>query len=168
MKPTSASTSTGPLHQDAAREVCLRIAAHTGELAAEAEFIEFIEHNTARITPRTLARLIGELPDLREKLPALDAAGLPQTRKQLAFLAEVVETFALQQPAHSDLPYAAALEAAFALQYFHRAIDLVPDSLGAVGYIDDAAVAAAVLARHAGTFEKLAAELRHDWSTLAP
>ncbi|HEX8312564.1 MAG TPA: DUF1232 domain-containing protein, partial [Chthoniobacteraceae bacterium] len=136
--------------------------------AHAAEFTKFIETGTARLTPRLVAQLISEEPAIREKLPELDAAGLPQASLQLAFLLDVVEGFTFQRPTYATVPYQAALEAAFAVQYFHRDIDLVPDSLGAIGYVDDAAVAATVIARHSETFAKLAKVLRRDWSAISP
>jgi uncharacterized membrane protein YkvA (DUF1232 family) len=165
---THSNPSTPPLTEDPAREVCLRISAQSGALAEDPEFTQFIEHGTARLTPRMLAQMVAEMPDIREKFPELEAAGFPQTRAQLAFLADIVERSVLQDPLYCDLPCSAALEAAFALQYFHRAIDLIPDSLGALGYTDDAVVVTRVLARHGEAFEQLAGKLRRDWSTISP
>ena len=88
------------------------------------------------------------MPRIREKLQELEEAGLPQTRTQLAFLSDVVEGSVLQDPLYCDLPCRAAMEAAFAVQYFHRTIDLIPDELDAIGYTDDATVVVAVLARN--------------------
>ena len=113
---THSKPSTIPLTEDPAREVCLRISAQSGALAEDLEFTEFIERGTARLTPRILAQMVSEMPDIREKLPELVAAGLPQTHAQLAFLADVVERSVLQDPLYCDLPCSAALEAAFALQ----------------------------------------------------
>src|SRR5687767_11369307 len=115
---THSNPSTTPLTEDPAREVCLRISAQSGALAEDPEFTEFIEHGTARLTPRTLAQMVSDMPDIREKLPELAAAGLPQTYVQLSFLADVVERSVLQDPLYCDLPCSAALEAAFAVQYF--------------------------------------------------
>ena len=167
MKITLAQTGSTPA-EDPARERCLRVAAHSGALADEAEFIHFIEHGAAQLTPRTIAQLVCEMPEINESLPELDAAGLPQARVQLAFLSEIVEGFVMQNPLYADVPYRVALEAAFALQYFHRAVDLVPDWLGPIGFLDDAAVAAAVLARHVDCFKKLACDLRRDWAAISP
>ncbi len=157
-----------PMAKHPAHEVCLRISAQSGVLAEDPEFAEFIEHGTTRITPRILALLVCEMPDIREKLQELEDVGLPQAGAQLAFLADVVEESVLQNPLYYDLPCTATLEAAFALQYFHRAIDLIPDSLGAIGYSDDAAVAAAVIARHSEAFEKLAHALHLNWAMISP
>ena len=136
--------------------------------AHAAEFTKFIEAGTARLTPRSVARLVSEESAIREKLVELETAGLPQASVQLAFLLDVIEGFAFQRPTYATVPYQAALEAAFAVQYFHRDVDLLPDSLGPIGYLDDAAVAGTVIARHADTFAKLARVLRRDWSNISP
>jgi uncharacterized membrane protein YkvA (DUF1232 family) len=111
---------------------------------------------------------MSELPGIRERLPELETAGFPRAATQLAFLADVLEGFVMQEPAFASTPYRASLEAAFAVHYFNRADDIVPDIIGPLGYLDDAAVAAAVLARNAEAFEPLAAALRSDWRELAP
>jgi uncharacterized membrane protein YkvA (DUF1232 family) len=132
----------------------------------EADFIAFIESGTKRLAPKTLHQLVAELPDVREKFAEVQAPGFPHIHRQLHFLADVVEDFACDR--EREMPYQAALEAAFALIYFSRDIDLIPDFLEEVGYTDDAAVAATVLHRHATVFAKLAAARNLTWPELAP
>jgi uncharacterized membrane protein YkvA (DUF1232 family) len=131
-----------------------------------ADFVEFIEANAAKVTPRVLAALVSELPDLRDKFPEVSAPGFPKMHRQLWFLGEVVEAFALQR--EQDFPFRAAVEAAFALLYFARDIDLIPDFLSEIGYTDDAAVVATVLLRNADVFAAYAAAASLDWEEFRP
>lgn len=61
------------------------------------------------------------------------------------------------------MPYGAALEAAFAVSYFAREGDLIPDTLGAIGLIDDIAVAQTVLLRNAAAFQALSTATKLPW-----
>jgi uncharacterized membrane protein YkvA (DUF1232 family) len=131
-----------------------------------ADFVEFIEANAAKITPRVLAALVSELPDLRDKFPEVNAPGFPKVHRQLWFLAEVVEAFALER--EQDFPFRAAIEAAFALLYFARDIDLIPDFLSEIGYTDDAAVVATVMLRNADAYAAYAAAASLDWDEFRP
>lgn len=131
-----------------------------------ADFAEFIASHAAKVTPAEVHELCARMPELREKVAGLDAAGFPQAPAQFRFLADVVENFAAD--ALPDLPLSVASEAAFALMYLDRDIDLIPDSVGPLGYSDDAAVAAAVLLRHAPEFAAAARSQGADWSSIDP
>jgi len=60
----------------------------------------------------------------------------------------VVEELAVRDPAGEIVG-----EAAFALLYFQRATDLIPDSIAGLGLLDDAIVVRMVLARHEDAFK---------------
>ncbi len=121
----------------------------------EQEFIDFIARGAMQLTSRDVHQLVAELPDLREQFAQLRASAAPETEQQLIFLADVVD--AVWTGACADMPHGAALEAAFAVTYFFRETDLIPDSLGSIGFIDDAAVAHAVLARNADAYRAFCA-----------
>lgn len=131
-----------------------------------AEFAAFVERGGARVTPATLHRLAALLPELRQQFPEVQAPGFPATQAQLNFLALVVETLAAD--AYRDLSFAAMGEAAFALLYLARDVDLIPDFVERIGYLDDAAVAALVLQRHASEFGKFSAHVGGDWAAINP
>jgi uncharacterized membrane protein YkvA (DUF1232 family) len=59
-------------------------------------------------------------------------------------------------------------EAGFALLYVLADEDLVPDDLPGVGYSDDAAVLAAVIARNALVLRDFAQHIGIDWDTVQP
>ncbi|MEA3208980.1 MAG: hypothetical protein QOE70_2037 [Chthoniobacter sp.] len=134
-------------------------------LLNSAEFPAFVARGAAKITPATLHRLHAVLPDLREKFPEVHAPGFPNAPAQFEFLAKVIEAFASDR--YRDLTYAAAGEAAFALLYLARDIDLIPDGVEEIGYLDDAMVAATVLQLHAAEFGKFARRQGLDWSQIA-
>lgn len=119
----------------------------------EADFIALITRGASRLTPADVQQLVSDLPELRERFGLLTEAGYPDAERQLTFLSQVVELVWTDQ--YRDLPYGAALEAAFAVFYFAREGDLIPDTLGAIGLIDDIAVAQTVLLRNAAAFEAL-------------
>ena len=128
----------------------------------ETEFIHYLENGAARLTPRHVQQLVSDLPELREEFAKMRASTFPETERQLWFLAAIVE--AVWTESYRDMPYRAALEAAFAVSYFHRAVDLIPDSLEVIGLTDDAAVVQTVLARNARAYEKFAAATQLDWA----
>ena len=62
----------------------------------------------------------------------------PQLPDQVEFLAQLIEDF--YSGLSPDIPYTAIAEAAFALSYLRKGIDIIPDSISGVGYADDAAI----------------------------
>ena len=128
----------------------------------ETEFIHYLENGAARLTPRQVHQLVSDLPELRDEFAKMRASTFPETERQLWFLAAIVE--AVWTESYRDMPYRAALEAAFAVSYFHRAVDLIPDTLEVIGLTDDAAVVQTVLARNARAYEKFAAATQLDWA----
>jgi uncharacterized membrane protein YkvA (DUF1232 family) len=141
---------------------------HHEKPMTETDFHEFIARGATRLTARDIHRLVAEMPDLREQFSRLRESAYPDAERQLWFLSEVVDH--VWTESHLDLPYGAALEAAFAVAYFVRDTDLIPDSLGAIGLTDDIAVVQAVFARNAGAYETFRAATKIDWADfkLAP
>ena len=128
----------------------------------ETDFIHYIENGATRLTPRAVQQLVSDLPELRDEFAKMRASAFPETERQLWFLAAIVE--GVWTDTYRDMPYRAALEAAFAVSYFHRAVDLIPDSLEVIGLTDDAAVVQTVLARNARVYEKFAAATQLNWA----
>ena len=116
------------------------------------EIVEFVHHGAAKITPKILQEIYRKLPMLRLEFAESDEADYPHLAEQLEFLSAVVEDFA--EGVANDIPYVTAAAAVFALQYAHRQIDLIPDSIPGVGRADDSAVVRAVLIE----YEKVLAE----------
>ena len=132
----------------------------------EQDFIEFIARGAAQLTSRDVLQLVAELPDLRAQFEQLRTSRNPETEHQLIFLADVVD--AVWTGGDAEMPHGAALEAAFAVTYFFRETDLIPDSLGSIGFIDDAAVAHAVLARNADAYRAFCARRNINFADVFP
>ena len=130
----------------------------------ESDFIHFIESGARRLTPRQVQQLVSDLPDLTPEFTKMRDSAYPGTERQLHLLALLVE--AVWTDRYRDMSYGAALEAAFALSYFHRAEDLIPDSIEGIGLIDDAAIVATIFARNTPEFEAFARETRTEWPGL--
>ena len=97
---------------------------------------KFILEGARRITPVHLERMIRQLPEIR--LVATQVTEFPQLPDQVEFLAQLLEDF--YSGLSPDIPYTAIAEAAFALSYLRKGIDIIPDSISGLGYADDAAI----------------------------
>jgi uncharacterized membrane protein YkvA (DUF1232 family) len=97
---------------------------------------KFILEGARRVKPASLGRLIRQLPEIR--LVATQVTEFPQLPDQVEFLAQLIEDF--YSGLSPDIPYTAIAEAAFALSYLRKGIDIIPDSISGVGYADDAAI----------------------------
>lgn len=128
----------------------------------------FVEHGGRLVGSEDSAGLAAGLVDLREKTSELRALH-PQFARQLEFLANVFETDAAQPPETVRwLPEAVRNETAFALLYAAKDMDLMPDDMPQVGYLDDTAVIEVVLTRHADVFEQHCAARGIDWASIQP
>jgi uncharacterized membrane protein YkvA (DUF1232 family) len=121
----------------------------------------FVEHGGRMLGPDEangltdgLADLLGKIDGLRDKHARL--------ARQLEFLVDYFETYPWNQPDK------VRNETIFALLYAAKDSDLMPDDMPEVGFLDDAAVAESVLARHAGTFERYCAAKDLDWAAIQP
>lgn len=132
----------------------------------EADFIALITRGASRLTPESVQQLVSDLPELHERFGRLTEAGHPDVERQLRFLAKVVDLVWTDQ--YRGMPYGAALEAAFAVSYFVREGDLIPDTLGAIGLIDDIAVLQTVLLRNAAAFRAFCAATKLPWPDASP
>ncbi len=134
----------------------------------ESDFIEFIVRGAERLTPAEVHRLVAEMPEHREQFARFRNSGSPEAERQLWFLSHIVEKVWTDQ--YREMPYGAALEAAFAIAYFLREGDLIPDTIGPTGLLDDIAVVEAVLLRNADAYEVFRSATNLDWAdfTLSP
>ena len=102
----------------------------------------------ARYPSREINRLIVDLPALRERFAKIPMETYPHLADQLQLLSLMVEEQVVRDPAGQMVG-----EAAFALLYFQRATDLIPDSIPGMGLLDDAMIVRIVLGRHQQGFE---------------
>src|SRR3984957_21240813 len=94
----------------------------------------FVLEGAPRITSVSLKRLIRQLPEIR--LAATQVTEFPQLPDQVEFLAQLIEDF--YSGLSPDIPYTAIAEAAFALAYLRKGIDIIPDSISGEEYVNDA------------------------------
>jgi uncharacterized membrane protein YkvA (DUF1232 family) len=126
------------------------------------EIAKFMRHGATRITPKILAGIHKKLPMLKIEFAQINDPKYPHLMEQLEFLAAVIEDYA--EGADHELPLVAVAEAAFALVYAHRQMDLIPDSIPEFGHADDSAVVRAVLMEHEKAFGEYARRHRLNWS----
>ncbi|MEM6822496.1 MAG: hypothetical protein AAF558_11215 [Verrucomicrobiota bacterium] len=128
------------------------------------EISSFLHHGASHITPAKLDKLNHELPLVKAELTQLDDTGYPHLINQLNFLAEFVEDFAEGKLPHTSFHAVAA--AAFTLIYAHRVVDLIPDSLGPTGLMDDSALARATIIIFEKQLRSYADDRSIDWSEI--
>ena len=112
------------------------------------EIGSFIESQARAVSIADINRLIVDLPALREQFSNIPAQAYPKLADQLQFLSLVVEEQVVRDPAGQMVG-----EAAFALVYFQRATDLIPDPIPGMGLLDDAMIVRIVLSRHEQAFK---------------
>ena len=125
------------------------------------ELSDFIQIQARALSLARLDRLIVDLPALRERFTKIPSQTYAHLSDQLEFLSLFVE----EQVAalNPDLDTDPVAEAAFALLYFQRAADLIPDSIPAVGLLDDAIIVGLVLSRHHHAFKRSSHASKLRW-----
>lgn len=128
----------------------------------------FVTHGGRLLGPDDCSELFAGITNLREKIRFLRGAH-PRLGRQLEFLLEFFAADAAQ-PTETVrvVPEVVRNEAAFALLYAVKDLDLVPDDMPGVGFLDDTAITEIVLARHAEVFGRYCSEHGMDWATLQP
>jgi uncharacterized membrane protein YkvA (DUF1232 family) len=122
------------------------------------ELNDFIQEQARVLSLAELGRLTADLPALRQRFATIPARTYPFLADQLQFLALVVEDEVVRNPAGQMVG-----EAAFALLYFKRATDLIPDSIPGMGLLDDAMIVRIVLGRHEHAFKSSSHAYNLSW-----
>jgi uncharacterized membrane protein YkvA (DUF1232 family) len=116
------------------------------------ELNSFIQSRAAGLSVIDLERLITNLPVLQKRLAELPLQTYPYLSDRLEFLCLFLEERVVRRG--SDLAEQPVAEAAFALLYFQRAMDLIPDSIPGMGLLDDAIIVGMVLHRQEHAFKR--------------
>lgn len=107
---------------------------------------EYIDNESRQMSIKELSDLICRSDRIREKLLEPDAAAHRDLVANAELLLAKVETWLTQ--ATSANPPRSIIEAGIGLQYLLKGMDLIPDSVPEVGYVDDARILARVVARN--------------------
>jgi len=110
------------------------------------EIVKFVHNGASKITPKILRGIHKKLPLLKLEFANINDPNHPHLGEQLEFLADVIEDFA--EGMADELPFVTVANAAFALVYAHRQMDLIPDTVPEFGHADDSAIVRAVLIEH--------------------
>jgi uncharacterized membrane protein YkvA (DUF1232 family) len=117
----------------------------------------YVERGAALVTPEAIAALQRLRKPLHRKIDAVKQSG--HLRHRLELLATYFEEAGADghkgTPAHCD--------ATFALLYFLKGFDRIPDSVPEVGLLDDAMIVQSVLQRNTTTFRAHWLRRRRTW-----
>jgi uncharacterized membrane protein YkvA (DUF1232 family) len=116
------------------------------------ELTDFIRTQSSALSLKDLDRLMLDLPRLRKRVAKISSQTYPYLPKQLEFLSLFVEERIAER--NRDLAEEPVGEAAFALLYFQRTADLIPDSIPGMGLLDDAMLVSMVLRRYQQSFKE--------------
>lgn len=116
------------------------------------ELTNYIERQARALTRADLDRLVADLPVLRDLSAKIPLGSYTYLADQIEFLCRFVEENLVAQK--SDVIDNVVAEAAFALSYFQRHADLIPDTIPHIGTLDDAMIVGMVLRRHEQTFKR--------------
>jgi uncharacterized membrane protein YkvA (DUF1232 family) len=112
---------------------------------------EYVERRAALLTSENLDELRADLPLLNARFAAIALPQFPRLLSQLRLLSDFVTDIADSVfPAGSE---ASRKEAAFALRYAAKEIDIIPDFVPEIGYADDSLIVRTVLNRHQDVFD---------------
>jgi uncharacterized membrane protein YkvA (DUF1232 family) len=128
------------------------------------EFVAYVNHGAALITPRVLETVVRHLPMWKMEFTQINAPKYPHLVDQLEFLADAVEDFA--EGAYKELPFCALAQAVFALTYAHKKIDVIPDLMPNLGRADDSSVVRAALIQNEKSFAKYAEVMGLNWNKI--
>ena len=131
---------------------------------SNSEIGQFVESNSARVTPRIAANLLSRLPLLKVEFTQLEDPAFPHFVDQLEFLADVVED--VLEGVEKDIPFYAAASACFAIIYAHQVNDIIPDYLEGFGHLDDSAIVRYVLIRYEPYFRLYADNRNISWKSI--
>ncbi|HEU0009612.1 MAG TPA: hypothetical protein VFT34_07340 [Verrucomicrobiae bacterium] len=128
------------------------------------EFVAYVNHGAALVTPRVLETVVRQLPMWKMEFTQINAPRYPHLVDQLEFLADAVEDFA--EGAYKELPFCAVAQAVFALTYAHKKIDVIPDLMPNLGRADDSSVVRAALIQNEKSFAKYAEVMGINWNKI--
>lgn len=128
------------------------------------EIANYVTHGATHVTPAILERLLRNLPIWKVEFSQIKAPKYPHLVRQLEFLANVVEDFV--EGADKELSLVAVAQAAFALMYAHKKMDIIPDFVAKLGRGDDSSIVRAVLIQNEGCLSRYAQRHGFNWERI--
>jgi uncharacterized membrane protein YkvA (DUF1232 family) len=129
-----------------------------------ASISEYIEWQSAMLTSEQLEKLRAELPAFDLRLRTMAPARFPYLARQLKLLVSFFgHTFDQVFAADSD---ASRRETAFAIRYWAKESDIIPDFVPEIGYADDSLIVQTVLQRHQEVFRDYCRFRNISWSKI--
>jgi len=126
---------------------------------------QYIERCAALLTAEHLAELQRDLALLKVQFAAVAVPQFPHLPQQLKLLIDFFEDTA--DGLFPDGSEASRKEAAFALRYAAKEIDIIPDFVPEIGYADDSLLVRTVLSRHQDIFRDYCHFRKICWSKLS-
>lgn len=105
----------------------------------EAKIKRVMEKGTKKISEKDVERVVEKKEEFEKKLKSVPGK-LGKMVNQLKLLFELIAAY--WNGGYREIPFISIAAAAFAVAYFVSPIDLIPDFIPVVGYMDDAAVIA--------------------------
>ncbi len=119
--------------------------------------LEYIERGSALVTPDAIEGLRRLRPALQAKIARIEGSARLRSRLELLalYFDEACRDGTTGTPTHCDVT--------FALLYFLKGFDRIPDSVPEIGLLDDALIVETVLQRHATTLRAHWLRRRRTW-----
>lgn len=124
---------------------------------------EFVLRGGQGVTTAQMMEFRRKIPLLRAKAETMRDAGVPHLHDQTMFLARYAEDVLDAVYLAEDI--SAITETVFALDYFFRDVDIIPDDLPG-GFTDDSAIVRTVLNGHEKEFRTFAKANSLDFERL--
>ncbi|MCL7422431.1 MAG: YkvA family protein [Methylobacter sp.] len=113
----------------------------------------FFEHNSGKVTDRHLDRIIEKAIEIKDKVKNIPS--LHKLLKDVQLCLELIRDY--RSGAYKDIAPWAIAAVVFGLLYLVNPVELIPDVIPVVGYMDDVAVLALILKLVKTELEKYAA-----------
>ena len=127
---------------------------------------EYVTQVSQRLTAEEIEDAVRAVPLVKAEAASVQLPRqFPHLAAQLDLLCQFVEDVHSGHISRDDAGEA-YLEAAFAIRYFHRKIDVIPDHLPGIGKLDDAVVIQCVLRRNDAVLGAYARAQELPWKEL--
>lgn len=113
----------------------------------------FFEHNSGKVTDRHLDRIIEKAIEIKDKVKSIPS--LHKLLKDVQLCLELIRDY--RSGAYKNIAAWAIVAVVFGLLYLVNPVELIPDFIPVIGYMDDVAVLALILKLVQSELEKYAA-----------